>query len=310
MTEAVAPTPTRPAYDLESGVVHLRPLRFTDILDGAFTLFRTSKWLMIPIVLAVMVPLQLLVTFLQREALSFGLAGVLDDPAAAEVLFGQGTISAALVISILSQVIIAPVLAGALAYVAAATMTDHQVGLGDTVKATLRRAGWLVGVYVGGGLIRVAPLGLVAAAVAVQSTGGIIVGILLTVIVFAGLTPLFAVITPALMVAERPRWATIWGALGLCRRAYWRTVLTILGTSVVFNLLALLLAGIPNVIGLLAGLGFGWVLVAFGSALSQLIVAPLTAAAMVLLHADLRIRQEGMDFDVVLERLHSQLAGV
>lgn len=302
-------TPTRQAYDLEDGVVHLRPLRFTDILDGSFTVFRASKWTMIPIVLAVMVPLQLMVAFLQREALSFGLASVLDDPAAADVVFGQGTVDAALVITILSQVVVAPLLAGALAYVAAGAMEGPQPGLGQTALLTLRRAGWLVGAYVVTGLVRVLPFGLAVAAVAAESVGGTILATVVAAVVFVGLTPLFAVITPALMTADRPAWQTIWQAVRLCGRAYWRTVLVMLGTTVVFNLLALLLAGIPNVIGLLAGLGFGWVLVAFASVLAQLIVAPLNAAAMVLLHADLQMRQEGRDFDIVLQRFRTQFAG-
>ncbi|HUG85115.1 MAG TPA: hypothetical protein VMM13_11150, partial [Euzebya sp.] len=81
--------PTRGAYDLQAGVVEVRPLRFTDILDGSFSLFRATMGAMVAMVLAIMVPLQLLSAFLQREALSFGFSGLLDDQATADLLLGE-----------------------------------------------------------------------------------------------------------------------------------------------------------------------------------------------------------------------------
>lgn len=309
MTDAAVAGPEQPAYDLQSGVVELRPLGFTDILDGSFAVFRAAKWVMVPVVCALMIPLQLLVAFTQREALSFSLTGMLDDPAAAELILGDGTVTPGLAITLAGQVVVVPLLAGALAHAAAGTMRGYPPELGATAAATARRAGWLIGAYVGCGLARLSPLLLVAAALAAGSEVGVVVAVFVTMVVAIGLTPLFAVITPALMSLDRPAPAAIGHAIGLCRRAYWRTAGVMLGTTVVFNLLALLLAGIPNAIGLLAGLGYGWVLVAFASVLAQLIVAPLNAAAMVLLHADLRVRQEGMDFDRVIQQLSVGVRG-
>ncbi|MGI9017423.1 MAG: hypothetical protein ACR2HR_10045 [Euzebya sp.] len=284
-------------------MIEFRPLQFTDILDGSFALFRSSLRVMVPVVLLVMAPVQLVAAFAQREALSFGFTGILDDPTAADALLGSGGVTAGLLISLAVQMLIAPILAGVLVHIAGAHMFGRQVTMRQAVLATLGKSGWLVGAYLLIGLVRVLLLGLAFLAFAAGSAVGVTVLIVLGAAVFVGLTPLFAVITPAIMLESVAPVAAIRHAITLAQGAYWRVAGVMLGTSFVFNLLALLLAGIPNVIGVVGGLGFGWVLVGLASVLSQLIVAPLNASAMVLLHADLQMRQEGMDFDVVLGRM-------
>jgi hypothetical protein len=305
---AAAPTPSPavpgppPAAGVPAGPVDLRPLHFTDVLDGAFAIVRSSLRTVVPLVLAVMVPLQLLSAFLQRDALRIGLAGVLDDPAAAEVLFGGGLASAGAVAAVLAQLAVAPLLAGALAAVAIARAAGRDTTVGQAARATLRRAGWLVGAAVLGLALRAAPLLLGALGAAVGADALLAVGAVLTVPAAIALTPLVAVITPALMAEDRPGVEAVAHAVGLARRAWGRVAATVLGTSAVFGLVAMLLAGVPSVLALLDDLGFAWVLVAIGNTISQLVTAPLTAAAMVLLHIDLRVRQEGLDFDVLLAR--------
>lgn len=295
----------RPAYDLTTGVVDVRPLRFTDVLDGSFAVYRSSMRVAVPLVLVVMVPLQLLSAYVQREALRFGLGGVLDDPAAAEVLLGQGGPTAGILAALAGQVVVGPLLAGALAAVAIARTTGRDITVGRAVRAAVRRAGWLIGAYVLGLLARGAVLLVAAVGAAAGVDALVAAGIAMGIPVAMAVTPLLAVITPALMVDDRPGPQAIRHAVTLAARSWWRVAGVLVGTSLVFNLVALLLAGIPNVVGLAAGLGFGWALVAVGNTLTQLVTAPLTAAAMVLLHTDLRVRQEGLDFDVILARLQA-----
>lgn len=302
------PAPDRRAYDLEQGVVDVRPLRFTDILDGSFTLFRATMRVMVPLVLAVMVPLQLLSAYLQRGALSFGITGALDDPAAAAVILGESGPTPALVLTLIAQVLIGPILGGALVLAAGRRYLGQPVDLRGVVTRTLTMSGWLVLGYLASGLLRVLPLGLVALAVAAEVDVLITVTVVLAGLTLMVLTPVFVLVTPAIMLEPRQPVQAFGHAVSLVRGSYWRTVGVVVGTTMVFNLLALLLAGLPNVIGIIGGFGFAWVLVAFGSILSQLIVAPLNAAAMVLLHADLRIRQEGLDFDLLVQRMRAPAA--
>lgn len=295
--------PPRSAYDLEQGVVDLRPLTFTDVLDGSFALYRTTLRVVVPLVLLVSVPLQLLSAFLQREALSFGLTGLLDDPAAAAVLFGEGGATPALLLTVVAQVLVAPVLSGALCLIAGRAFLGDPVSLGEAVGRILRTAGWLILAQLAAGGLRLLPLLLVAGAIAAGT--GLLVGVTvaLAVLIALLLTPLFALVVPAIVLEPTHPVEGFRHAVSLARGDYVRTAGVVVGTTLVFNLLAVLLAGIPNAVGFLSGIGFAWVLVAFGSVLGQLILAPLTAASMVLLHADLRVRREGLDFDVLIRRM-------
>jgi hypothetical protein len=301
----MAEAPDRAAYDLDAGVVDIRPLRFTDVLDGSFALYRATLRLVVPLVLLVNVPLQLASAFLQREALSFGLTGILDDPAAAGVLLGEGEPTAALVLTLVAQVLVVPLLSGALVHVTGRAYLGTPTTFGDALRTTAHLAGWLIAAYLAAGVLRVLPLALVAIALATGVDALIGSAVALAGIAVILLTPLFVLVTPAIVLEPRAPVQAFTHAVDLARRDYPRVVGVVIGTTLVFNLLALLLAGLPNVIGIIGGFGFAWVLVALGSVLSQLIVAPLTAAAMVLLHADLRIRREGLDFDLLLSRLRA-----
>ncbi len=287
----------------DPGPVPLRPLGFADILDGSFALYRSGLRVVVPLVLAVMVPLQLLAAFLQRDALRLGIAGVLNDAATADLLRGSGGLGAGLVTSLVVQLLVAPVLAGALVAAAQAIRAGQQTSVREVAGAALRLSGWLVGVYVLGVLVR--SVLLLVAAGAAASGADVLVGLALVLGIPALLllTPLLVLVTPAIMAQDRPPVQAVVHAVTLVRGSYLRTVGIVLGTTVVLNLVAGLLAGIPSVLGLLSGLGFGWVLVGIGNVVTQLVVAPLNAAAMVLLHTDLRVRQEGLDLDVALAAL-------
>ncbi len=297
--------PSRPAYDTTRGVVEVRPLRFTDILDGSFAVFRAGLRPMVALVLAVMVPLQLVTAFVQREALVLGVSGILDDPTGAQILLGEGGVTGATVLSLVVQFVVTPVLAGALAHAAGQVASGRPADLRRSTGVAVRRAGWLVGAAVGFLIARGLLLGFAVLAGVAGVAPLVAVFIVLGVIAAIGLTPLVAVVTPAVVREDGSGADAIRHGITLARRAYWRTAGVVVGTSFVFNLIAVLLAGIPNAIGIIGGLGFAWVLIAAANVLSQLIVVPLTAAAMVLLHSDLRIRQEGHDFDVILDQMRA-----
>ena len=55
----------------------------------------------------------------------------------------------------------------------------------------------------------------------------------------------------------------------------------------------------PDVLGLLVGLHWGWLLLALGASLSSLLVAPIAAITATLVYFDARIRTEGFDLQVI-----------
>ncbi len=303
---AISPPPSLTAYDLHRGTVELRPLSVIDMIDGAFSVCRANKRLIAATVLLIMVPLQLLAAFFQRDAIQ-QLGAALQAPGVATGLFtGEGEV-ASLLTSLATQVLVTQVLFGALTLIAGRGAAGAPLSGQQLVRATARRSGVLIGAYIGLGLIRFGPLLLAGLAAA---TGSFALVALLVVVGFVWavvLTPFIATVTPALMLEDRPATEAISHAVRLARRGYWRVVGLILLGGFVFNLIAGLLAGVASLFAVASGLGFAWVLVGLSNVLSLLIQGPLTAAAMVLLHQDLRVRQEGLDFDVLIGRLAARV---
>jgi hypothetical protein len=291
-----------------AGAASAGPLRFTELLDGAFALCRGSARTLAVLVLAVHVPLQLGAAFLQRDALRLGLGALLDDPAAADAALG-GPLDGGVLATLAVQVVVGALLAGALTAVVLGARAGRPVRPAEAARAAARRAGWLVGAAVAGWLVRGALLLLVPVGAAVGSDPLVAIGIATGVPLALALTPLVAVVTPALVAAPRPGRAVVVHAVLLGARGWWRVLGVVVGTTGVIALVAGLLAGIPNVTGAVAGGGYGWVLVAVGNVVAQGVAAPLTAAAMVLLLEDLRARQEGADLDALVAEVRARRPG-
>jgi hypothetical protein len=76
-----------------------------------------------------------------------------------------------------------------------------------------------------------------------------------------------------------------------------------LGIALLAGLLAStvgsVLGGVPQVLALVVGLKWGWLLLALGSVLSGLVSTPLVSIIATLVYYDGRIRQEGLDLQIM-----------
>ena len=271
--------------DARTGPLPLHPMSVGDVLDGAFKLLKANVRTLLLIVASIVVPLQLVSAFLLREQVAPGLLNVFRDPTLVEdqstfSLFDAGGSIVTLVLGLVT----APLLAGAVSRVCAASYLGQQVTAAEALKTTLRRLPALLGASFLVGVVTV-------------------VGFVLCILPGIAATVLYTVVTPAMMIEEigpvegmRRSWRLIkprfWGVLGIL-------ILSWLITSFLGNLLG----GAPSAIGTLLGGSLAWLWIALGAVLASLVSSPITAIVDTLLYFDGRIRNEGFDLQVMAQDL-------
>ena len=279
-----APPPPK-GGDARTGPLPLHPMSVGDVLDGAFKLLKANVRTIFLVVASITVPVQLASAFLLREQVSPGILNILRDPTVAQdqAAFSLGDAGTSLLTTVLSLVT-APLIAGAVSRVCAASYLGQQVGPGDALRTTLRRlpallaAGFLAGL-------------------------AIIGGFLLCILPGIALAVLYTVVVPAMMIEEigpieglRRSWRLVkprfWGVLGIVALAW-----------IISAFIGNLLGGAPSAIGTLFGGSLAWLWIAVGAVLSTLVSAPITAIVDTLLYFDGRIRNEGFDLQVMAQDL-------
>lgn len=306
MADALRAPATAPgAATAATAPIPLGPLDFIDILDGAFTLLRAQAWPILGLTATALVPLQLAASFLQRDALSTGLAAVFNDPLASEALIAgdlsAGTIAAAF-LGLLTTSLLVPLLSGAISLMGIEAMLGREQPLRDALRSAVRRGVGLVGGWWLHALVILAPavpallLALLAAVL-----GGGAVTVLLFVAVPAAVVgavlvmPLVSLVTPAVMAEGAGGVTAVRRSLRLARPRYGSLLGATVGTGLVYTVIATVLSSLPSLVGFAVGGGFAWVLVAVGTIISQAITIPLIALAATLMYLDARCRVEGLD---------------
>jgi hypothetical protein len=89
----------------------------------------------------------------------------------------------------------------------------------------------------------------------------------------------------------------------LLRRRFWPVLGIALLAGLISNVLGQILGLAPTFAGLLVGLEWGWILVAFGAILTALVTTPIVAIVATLQYFDARIRFEGFDLQVIAAEL-------
>lgn len=271
--------------DARTGPLPLHPMSVGDVLDGAFKLLKANFRTILLVVASIVVPLQLASAFLVRQQVSPGLLNILRDPTVAQdqSAFSLGDAGSSLLTVVLG-LITAPLIAGAVSRVCAASYLGQQVGPADALRTTIRRlpallaAAFLVGLLTIGGFV-------------------------LCILPGIALTALYTVVTPAMMIEEigpvegmRRSWRLVkprfWGVLGIVALAW-------LISAFIGNLLG----GAPSAIGTILGGSFAWLWIAVGAVLASIVSAPITAIVDTLLYFDGRIRNEGFDLQVMAQDL-------
>lgn len=257
-------------------------MRTSDILDGAFKLFKANARTLILVTSVFVVPVQLLAAFAQREL--FGGEGIItfiNDPASAQVESeaGDGTVLLAL-FAALASVIVVPLVAGAASRVVAASYLGDHMEPGPALRVVTRR--WWV-FLVAWVLVHV---------VEVVGTVMCILPGLLAMALFVAVAPVAAVegLGPVKSMRRSAR---------LVRPRMFRVLGIALLSGLLANVIGSALGFVPQMLGLLVGLRWGWVLLAAGNIVASVVTTPFVAIVATLVYFDARIRQEGLDLQVM-----------
>ncbi|RDH75808.1 hypothetical protein DVS77_25275 [Mycolicibacterium moriokaense] len=303
--------PTPPA--IKPGVIPLRPLSLTDILNGAFSYIRTNPKATLGLTTIVVVVAQLIGLVLQIGPLAaMGELGVLrGEEASTAALVGS---SASGIASTITTLLSSIVLSGMLTVIVGRAVFGASITIAEAWQRVRGRLLPLIG-YTLLWLVAVAlPVFIVIFVIAAMASLSGVVAFIVAIPLVLGLIALLVFLwtvlsfAPPLIVLERLGViAAIKRSMRLVKGDFWRVLGIRLLATVVAGVVAaavsipfsfagqFMLMGSESTALILVAL----VLVAIGGAVGQIITAPFSAGAVVLLYTDRRIRAEA--FDLVLQ---------
>lgn len=266
----------------KTGPLPLHPMNLSEIVDGAFRLFRANFRTIFVIVAVISGPLQLTSALISRSV--FGGHSIITAIRNAQNGVQTQTTSAnqqlaTLIISLVTLFLV-PYAAGAISRVVSSSYLGESMPPGPALKAALRRAPAL---FVAWFLIHILEvLGTVAL-------------ILPGLIVMA----LSVCTAPAIVMEQLGPMRGIRRSWQLNRRRKWG----IMGTALLSGLMVSILSSIIGtpliIVAYIVGLRWGWILLFLGGMLSSLVNLSLTAIVATLIYFDGRIRTEGFDLQIL-----------
>ena len=262
----------------------LRPMTFGAQLDGGYDAVRARPRDLLLLAAVFVVPVQLVVAFLNREALAEG-GNLLD-----EAIFHAGASDAdgsllGPILGVGGSWLAHTLAAAAIAHTITAWYTGRHPSVGEALGVVRRRWLPLVGAWALVHLLElIGVLGLVVGSVAVMA--------------------LLLPTVPAMVVEDLGPVRGVRRASELTRPRFGYVV----GISLVSGALAWIighaLGAVPQLIGVAIGPDAGWVLLGLGKIVADVVMISVSASTTVLVYLDLRIRQEGLDLEwAAAERL-------
>ena len=254
-----------------------------DVLDGAFKIFKANARTLVLVTAAVVVPLQLVSSFVLRSQFDVGFLNMFRDPTLAESVAEQQNSLSQAVLSILTALIallVTPFVTGAVAKVVAASYLGRELGPGDALKQGARRFPALIGAFI---LVHLLEL----------------VGFVLCILPGIALMAMFTLVAPAIAIEDIGPVAGMKRSWNLVRRRFWPVLGISLLAGFIANTLGQILGTAPALIALVLGGSFAWLGVALSGVLSQLVSLPIVTVAATLLYFDARIRHEGFDLQIM-----------
>ena len=276
--------PARPKGGSErTGPLPLHPMTLSDILDGAFNLFKAEFRTIVMVTAAFLVPIQLMAAFLQRDYLAgAGFFDILTDPSTADAVFesgggGQGWAS---LVGLAATVLVLPFVAGAVSRIVSAAYLGERMTAGEALRAVASR--WWV---------------FTVAWIVVHVLE--VVGTLFCILPGLLLMALFVPVAPAIAIEGLGPIKAMRRAIGLVKPRIWPVLGIALLSGLVTSAVGSALGGVPQFLAVVVGLKYGWPLLAIGSILSGLVSTPLISIVATLVYYDGRIRQEGLDLQIM-----------
>jgi len=254
----------------------MRPMTVADVLDGAIAVIKAAPRVIIAIAAAILVPLELVSAWVQRDSLADrGLSGAISAATSTSSSSDIRIDAAAIGLLVLSGLALALV-TGGVAAVLRGWLAESTPSAGDALRVSLHHAPALIAAWIVVHLVE-----LVAAAA------------LLLPLVFV--MPLFLTTSPAIVFERLGPWAGV--------RRSWRLAQTrygaLLGAGLLIATVSIVLTLALSGLGLIFGFwSYGWVIDAVCRAASGLITLPFVGAATTLVYLDTRIRVEGLDLEL------------
>jgi hypothetical protein len=266
-------------------------MSLSDVLDGAFKLLRANARTMVLIVATFIVPLELIIAFVQRNTLGGkGLLDALRDPTSASAQSNPAAPDEVLAFTYLVWWIVIPLVCGGVSRVVLTSYLGGQL----TPKAAIVAA------------LRLAPA-LLAATLLVHLVE--VVGLFACIIPGVFVMPLFVMVAPAISIEDLGPIAGIRRSIRLASRRYWPTLGIVLLAGLLAYFLGQTLGLVPTAVALFIGLRWGWILLAASGILVSFVTIPLITIVASLLYLDARIRQEGFDLQLVAAEMDGPAVG-
>ncbi|PZF80905.1 hypothetical protein [Jiangella anatolica] len=307
------------APDVKPGVIPLRPLGVTEILDGAVTTIRRNLAAMLGLSAVVAAVTQIL----SAAALAWVFGDTITEPdlglTNAEAIDTLARGIPAAVIGWLVTVVATVFLTGVLTVVVGQAVLGRDLSIGQAWRESKGRLPRLLGLTFVYTLIYFAPaLVVLLLAVGLAAIGGTAAGVLMVLLVVAAIPVTiwlyvrYALSTPALMLettsadgVSRPIriFESLRRSAALVRTSWWRVFAILLLIVIITFLIGQVVAvpfGVPSMLGTDAGDDpvTWYVLNTLAGMISATITAPFAAAATALLYIDRRIRREGLDLEL------------
>ena len=285
--EPPPPATWPPSSDSAGSAVALLPRGVGEVVDTAIGLYRRNWKLLAGTAAVVVVPVQLLSSFLSRDyfsqvgdtirSLQHGLT-----PSTTGTGTGVGSLGSLLAVLAL------PLVTAALATAAAGCYLGNPITPGQAWRRTMRRF-WAV---LGLGLLRVLIIGV-----------GFFIFVVPGVFLYIRL-----LVAPVVLVVEGAGPVAALGRSWRLTEGHWWRMCGIEVLKGVVAWFGYALIETPSfVLGVVAG-RVGWLFVGIGGSLLQVFVFPFLVAVTVLAYFDLRIRKEAFDLAVGAQRLQSAQA--
>ena len=280
--------------------MNLRPLGIGELLDAA-TKVCVAHWrTLLKIVLVVVIPVQVLSTIVTASTapddaavtfFDFGSGTATPDDETAEDL---GTFFAGQAVVLLLQGLLFVLASGACFRALAEAWLGRDPDWRESLRFALRRTPVLIGVSF---------LYFLA----------VMVGFLLLIVPGVWLSIAFALAFPAALVERLGPVAALRRSQRLVRGRWWATFgALLLGIllATVLSSIAQALVAIPLVIAVDESSVLALVISSLAGAIGYVIATPFQAAIVALAYFDLRVRKEGLDLELVAERLGTTIPAV
>lgn len=283
VAHAAAPAPT--SVLSSSGASVLRPLTTPDILDGALRAWKRSPGTMAAVAAVVIVPAQILVGYLTRNAiedLDIGgtFTGIVNSAGSEDVDTGFG--GDLFFLGLLVDGLTLAFVTAAVARLVAGWYTGQAIAFGALVTGALRRSWALAIAWV---LVHV------------------VEGVFAIALFVPALVPMtwYAVVSAVIACEDAGPLRAMRRSFRLCKRRFG----TVLGVCLLTALVDVALSSALTAVAAIyveLDLPAGWVVNTAVSAAALLVTMPFVAGVTALLYLDLRVRTEGLDIELAANR--------